>query len=340
MALGNVPWAIGNGAGNMVEGARMSLYFATKGKRGVGGPLDMKVVPLPVPGPAVRVLTGTGVTPNDYPGGGLQSYGMWEDSSTDVDIPATGSSGGATRYLIARIMDPQYAGQEPEDPQVGPYNRYALVSSISNLRYPHVPLAKITQPRSTGTITASMITDIREVANPNHDFAEFIRPRVIADNEAGMNLTVTTTDGGEYFPGGDGSSNGFSTVVPPWATVATIDAKWLSVSYKGGRDLRGYYWVEYGDEYRDRTWPNKRQWQYSTEKFAFNSPNTADHKRGNWLLSDSVPIPRKLRGKRVWFIFKAGRTGDTGVSMDEKTGVTMFINFYERTDRDPEVFES
>lgn len=336
MPLQNVPWATGNGSLNPVEGARMSLHAATKEARGILTPRAMQVVALPVPGSAVRILHGACVTPNDYLKSqefGAQSYVMRETSYTDFEIPATGSSGGATRYLIARIMDPQYAGPMPEDEQNGPYNEYALVSSISKLSYPHVPLAKISQPANTGTITNSMITDIREVAIPRHDWAIFARPRVVADNSAGMNLTVTNADGGEYFPGGDGSSNGFRVRIPEWATRVAIDARWSSVSYAGGRDLRGYYWVEFGDEYRDRTWPNKRQFEFATQKFAFNAPNTSDHKRNDWGLMDAVVVPKKLRGKMCTFVFKAGITGQTGVSMDEYTGVGMRLDFLETADR-------
>ena len=336
MALVGVPWAIGGGAENPVEGARQNTYAATKGGRGVITPTDMKVTALPVPGSAVRVHMGSCVSPNYYlpaPYFGCQSYSLTEESSTDVEIPATGSAGGATRYLIARVMDPQYGGQQPEDVANGPYTKYALVSSITGLKYPFVELARIKQPANTGTITQDMITDIREVANPNHDWAVFARPRVVADNSAGMNLTVTNADGGEYFPGGDGSSNGFRTLVPEWATRVAIDARWSSVSYAGGKDLRGFYWVEFGDQYRERTWPGKRQFEFATQKFAFNSPNTNDHKRGNWNLMDAVVVPRKLRGKMCTFVFKAGRTGQTGVSMDEYTGVGMKLDFFETSDR-------
>ena len=55
MALRPVPWAIGHGAHNSAEGARMSLYAATNGARGVINPGDMRVTALPVPGAAVRI---------------------------------------------------------------------------------------------------------------------------------------------------------------------------------------------------------------------------------------------------------------------------------------------
>lgn len=341
MALDPVPWAVGNGAENSVEGARRNLYDATQGARGVTLPTDMEVTALPVPGGAVRVHSGSCVSPNDYPGGGSQSYSGWEQSSTDVPATATGSGGGRTNWLLWRVDDPQYSGQPPADPTVGPYNRYVWVGSnpfTNPPAYPHVPLVRLNQPANTATITNDMLTDVREVANPRRQEIVFGRPRVLGDSSAGANLTVRFANGGEYFPGGNGSPNTFQVDVPDWCNRVMIDADWMGVYYQGGRSVFGSYWVEFGDEYRDRTWPNNRQWEFATQNFAFNAAQDSARQRDSWRLMDGLVMPKKLRGKRVTFAFKAALSAasQTGVTMDHLGGLGMRLTFAQtaiRADR-------
>ncbi|WP_420733180.1 hypothetical protein [Brevibacterium luteolum] len=338
MPLKPVPWATGNGADNPVEGARLALYAATKGARGVAGPGDMRVTALPVPGGAVRVHTGGSVTPNDYiPGGGGQAYAMREESHSDIPIPATGSSGGATRYLVARVDDPQYAGPEPADPVNGPYNRYALVGSETGHAYPHVPLAKITQPANTATITPDMITDIRTIALARREERVFARPRVQADNSPQNWLTAKLNVGGEYFPGGGESPNGFTVRVPDWAVMMIVEADWLSVRYQGEKSSWGLFWMEYGTEFRNRAWPgfanNKHNYEFSTQGFAWDQSEGPTY-RTNWRLMDTRPVPAKLRGKDVAFIFKAAIDDASGAlsnvaSMNSISGLGCKLTFIE-----------
>ena len=166
MALDSVPWFIGGGAEHSPAVARMLAYAATNGATGIISPGDFKVTALPTPGTSVRVAPGGAVLLNRYPGAPNQSYTARNASSTDVAVTATGSSGGATKYLILRVDDPEFGGQAPADRVNGPYVRFVWVTSITNLPYPFVPLAKLVQPANTATITNAMLTDIRDVANP------------------------------------------------------------------------------------------------------------------------------------------------------------------------------
>lgn len=346
MALQGVPWAVGYskgedgsgrpiGAHNAVEGARRALFDATGGARGVTGPTDMEVTALPVPGPAVRVHAGSCKTPNDYlPAGGAQSYSGWEMSSTDVPVTTTGSSGSRINFLVYRVDDPTYAGPEPDDVVNGPYNRYVWLSSdprTSPPAFPHVPLVRLDQPANTSTITNDMLTDIREVANPRRAEFLFARPRVHADEGPATELRTLQSSGGEYFPGGDGFENLAHYVIPAWATQMVIEADWLGVRYAGGRTLTGAHWIEFGDEYRNRTWPGNRQWEFATQMFAHNNADSGDASRTNWRVMDSVWVPPKLRGKRTTFCFKAGMFPNTqfGVSMDYLGGLGLRVTCVE-----------
>lgn len=336
MPLRPVPWAIGNGAENSVELARAAAFIGSSGSTGVVDPVDFGVTELPTPGAAVRVKLGTGVIRSTYPGVVGQSYVVQEQSHTDVPVAATGSSGGATKYVYVLIADTQYGGQNPPSVEEGPYNEYAVTTTLPQ-NQPYLLLAKIDQPASTATIRDEHITDLRELAMPKREQLMFGRPRVMADAPSGSpssaHLSWKTSDGGEYFPGGGGSPNEFEVDVPEWATRIMIDAAWMAVKYSGGNNPHGRYWVEYGDEYRPRTWPNKQQWEFKTQTFAFDSPGSSNNNmRTDWRLMSSQNIPKKLRGKRITLAFKAGRNDDgpsTAVEMDAVSGLGMHLAFVQ-----------
>lgn len=336
MALRPVPWAIGNGAENSVELARAVAFIGSSGSTGVVDPVDFGVTQLPTPGAAVRVKLGTGVIRNTYPGVVGQSYVVQEQSFTDVPVAATGSAGGATKYVYVLITDTQYGGQNPPSVENGPYNEYAVTTTLPQ-NQPYLLLAKIVQPASTATITNAMITDMRELAMPKRLPLTFARPRVLED-QGNRNLVQKVATGGEKFPGGNGDPNAFQVDVPSWATRILIDASWMSVLYKNGTNPFGRYWVEYG--LSQGSWPNNQQYEFTTQQFAFDSPS-GSNMRADWRLMSSQHLPSKLRGKTMTVSFMAGRN-DTGpndaVSMDYLGGLGMHITFVQ-TSLDPKTNE-
>ena len=336
MALQSVPWAIGDGAHNSVEGARLSLFAATGGKGGVMSPTDMQVTALPVPGGAVRVHTGGAVVVSGYPGASSQAYAMREIDSTDVPITATGSSGSRRSYLVGRISDHQYTGEPaPESVKDGPYNRYEWLSTNPRTNPPAYPvelLARVDQPANTATITQNMITDMRRLANPRREAVLYARPRLSGD--AWPSFSRTTTDGGEIFPGSLNASDGTVEFdVPEWATRMIIQAHWLSVRYAMNTNPVGQMWVEFGDEYRPWTWPGNRQFERATQQFNFDSPGASNNTmRTNWMVHDAVTVPAKFRGKRITFAFKAGYNTSAHfgtATMDGLSGLSMEVTFAE-----------
>lgn len=327
MALQNVPWAIGNGAHNPVEGSRLSLYAATNGATGVMGPRDMRVTALPVPGGAVRVHTGACVAKSRYPGASSQSYAMRETSSTDVPVTATGSSGGATRYLVARVHDHQYTGEPtPGDVENGPYNAYEWLAQdprVTPPAFPVTPLIKVVQPANTATITNAMIEDIREVANPRtHDVW---RPR--ASLAIDVEELTLMRDTGEWFPNAGGAQSVF---IPEWATRVQIAATWAGIRYYSGRHGWGQMWVEFGPYKEESTR------QYSTQRYQWDTVGTvANTYRTNWIVEDDCPVPASIRGTEQLFIMKARRdvASDNRTAMiDGLSGVSLKLRFLEVAD--------
>lgn len=335
MALRPVPWAIGNGAENSVELARAAAYAGTSGATGIIEPPDLRVTALPTPGAAVRVLKGTGIIKSTYAGVFGQSYVVQEQSYTDVPVAATGSSGGATKYVYVLITDTQYGGQTPPSVENGPYNDYAVTTTLPATQ-PYLLLAKIVQPASTATITGAMITDVRKVAIPRRENVVFARPRLAADDDPKQNYLSAFWDHGssgqwfgELFPGGWGSTNMAEIDVPEWATFLTVRADWLSVRCESGKNAWGRYWIEYGDQWKGNGWGDGRNLEFVSQQFNFNT-QVGDTYNTNWSLMDQLPVPKKLRGKTIQFAFKAGRanTSDNqGVFMNSLSGLGLDITF-------------
>ena len=316
MALRPVPWAIGNGAENSVELARAGIYSATGGATGIAESGDFIVKPLPTPGAAVRVHKGGGVIKSTYPGVFGQSYAVQEQSFTDVPVAATGSAGGATKYVYVLIEDTQYGGQTPPSVENGPYNDYAVTTTLPQ-NQPYLLLAKIVQPASTGTITNAMITDMREVANPRRDDVWRPRALVVADTE-----TLTATgEVGEYFPNNGGPQ---TLSIPSWATRAQIRCEWLSVRYDVG-NVWGQMWVEYGP------YGGPSQRERSTQKYQFDAPPGNSVMRTNWIVVDDVFIPAAYRGTDQLFVPKARRIGGVSntVSLDGVSGMSLQVRFLQ-----------
>lgn len=319
MPLRPVPWAVGNGAENSVELARADTFVGSSGATGIVDPTDLKVVELPTPGAAVRVRKGTGVIRSTYPGVFGQSYVVQEQSYTDVPVAATGSSGAATKYVYILITDTQYGGQTPPSVENGPYNDYAVTTTLPT-NQPYLLLAKIAQPASTATITNSMLTDMREVANPKTLDVWRPRPSIAADKEYN---NITGADG-EWFP----NNGGEQTIhIPDWATRVQISATWIGIRYDSGKNAYGEMWAEFGPYLR----PSTRK--YSTQRFMYDTAASANTYRTNWIAEDDCYVDPSIRGTDQVFVMKARKTGpDTGASIDGMSGVSLKVRFLQLAD--------
>ena len=341
MAFEPHPWFIGlEGVEHSAEVARNLAWSATSGASGIIEPGDLRVRAQTVPSDSVRIAPGGFVVASKYAGASQQSYIERAPTETSVEIPATGSSGGATRYVVARVTDPDYpgGGSVPSVPNDGVYAAPYVVSSLSSSRT-EIPLAKIKQPANTSAITNAMITDLREVANPRRENVIFARPRLAEDNSPRQNFVNARWNGpngnfyGEAFPGGAGSPNSADIYVPEWATHQSIRADWVGVRCESGKNTFGHYWLEFGDEYITNGWPGGRNLEYATQVFAFDTTGTQGNYRTSWPLMDQTTVPKKLRGKTVKYQFKAGLydTADTnGVFMNRLSGLGLEITFSQQ----------
>lgn len=214
-------WAV-NGSKFTADAARAETFKNTSGGRGVTLPGDLKVTALPTPGAFVRVASGSGTMPAGYVGAPGQSYGVLEMTSNDVPVPATGSGSAVTRYLIMRVVDPQFEGQPPADPVNAEYRIFEWVSSIAPgaIAKPYLPLVKLVQPASTATITNAMLTDIRKLTRPRFEHHTLM---------SGPTVEQSPTTSGGIWP------NYRPTVeVPEWANWLTLKADLYSVGHRNG----------------------------------------------------------------------------------------------------------
>jgi hypothetical protein len=226
MALDGVPWFIGGDAEHGPDVARMLAYLATGGKQGVVSPADLKVLPLDVPGPGVKVLGGGASILNRA--ASQQAYTV-RNPTTDVDsvkIAATGSGSGRSDLIVCRVDNPNVDGNAPAPANLakGPYVKFDVIAGVpaGTRQLADLPqyaglsaieLARVDLPASTGTVTSSMVTDLRALATPRSE-------RVIVKGALTDASVTLSTGAWRVFP-----QNPIGGIpIPSWATHAVIRA--------------------------------------------------------------------------------------------------------------------
>lgn len=237
MAVDPVPYFTGaDGVKHTAEVVRQALYYSSGGAEGVGGPSDLKVLPLNSPGQGVRVLTGGGLLLNRYPGGSGQSYSARNRTESTITVPSTSSGGGRTDLAIMRVLDPQYEGQPPADPNNFQYTRLEIVQGVPSdiqhfstlgLNYPAIALARITQPLSNAAVQEGHILDLRRLAVVR----ELTEKRLFFPN---ANKLMSKTAYGPW-PFSGAITNVF---VPEWATTVDIVATVNGIEFTGSAAVR------------------------------------------------------------------------------------------------------
>ena len=301
-------WAI-DGVEVPASVARMLAYVAGGGAEGIVEPGGLKVLPLAVPGTSVRVMPGAGMVMNRYPGGGQQSYPIYEQVQQTVPIVATGSGGGRTDLIIARVRDPEFAagaaGVTFEVIQGVPAN--AGGSYVQALAYPALALARVTLPASTATVQAAHITDLRSLS----------RPRSTRVRRMGApSLGSLTSSSGTIFP------NWATQVeIPSWATHMSVVADVLSLQIQGGAAI-GRFAVVAGPA-------GASQFRSADTIYDVEVISVSEHV--SMAVGGDDVINPSLRGSVQSFRTEASRlAGDGYLSARAGTHIVMDIQFEER----------
>ena len=316
MAVDPVPYVV-HGAKHSADVFRQAYHDLSAGAEGVSLPQSLHVKQTGTPSNQVQVMPGGVVLPNTYSGGAGQSYTGRVASATLVDVPASDSTGAKSYYIIFRVQDPQFGGQAPADPLVGPYSFLECVPTSANVEHPHYRLARVTVPANTATITNAMITDLRDVAMPRS--LNVWRPRaLVTEDTEGLDVSGEV---GEWFPNSGGPQDVF---IPAWATRVQIRCEWLAVRYSQG-NAWGQMWVEFGPG----SAPSERETK--TQKFQFDTPAANNVSRANWVVVDDRAIPASYRGTTQKFVPKARRLGGPqgSVQVDGLSGMNLELRFLQ-----------
>lgn len=332
MAMERVPYLVGGGFEHSAEVMRAMLAAATSGAEGIVTPGDFKVQPLAVPGTGVRVAPGNALIRNSYGGGQAQTYACRAGTQTEIPIEATGSAGSRTDLIVARIDDPTYQGGS-FDPLTFEAARFEVIRGVPastktvaglGLSYPAIPLARVTLPASTGTVTAGMITDLRFLAQPRRERHLYVYNLVQGD---GIHRLSNTRDIGDWWPNPK-DVLGWYIDIPEWAHRVRILGQVGGVMVpRAGGNAWGRLWARIGSIY-DETGINSQE--VSWDLRGGGPSNT----REAWIAGADRSVPANIKGREDMYVGLRGRviSSDGTASLpylDSLSVISMDVEFYE-----------
>jgi hypothetical protein len=321
MALDPVPFVIGGDAEHGPDVFRQALYVATGGKQGVGSPSDLKVTPLDVPGAGVKIAAGGGTILNRT--ATQESYGVRNPTADtgSIQVPASGSSSKRTHLIVCRVDNPYVDGnaQAPVDPVHGPYNSFALIPDVpaGTRLLQEVPqykglsaieLCRLDVPAATQTITAAMITDLRQLTRANSDMISF--------SDLGVSTATLSATSGTIFP-----PFRPSVVVPDWANYVRVELIITSLSALG--NSTGKYNVQLQDSAGNNV--------IEGNSVSFNADAVVTSTRVNLLAMAEGDITA-ARGKtlRPTTLMRKTDTKQANLKYDDASQMLYRVTFYER----------
>ncbi|MER7497131.1 hypothetical protein ABT033_31600 [Streptomyces pharetrae] len=252
MAWDGIPWFVENTAASE-ETLRLVVEAAVCGGEGIIGPADLRVTALDVPAAAVQVGTGAMIAKRRAAaGGGSQSYAARMPTVEQVDIEAAAVDGPRSDLIIARVEDP-FGGEvwpEPADPEIGPYVFTRVISDVpaGTTRIQDiepssaaVTLARVDLPAGATTVTAAMITDLREMARPRRQSTRrYLYGAWSTPDDLGPIVDVW-----EAFPLGAL----WAERVPEWATHVSVHASITGLLHPDTTAAAGELRVAFGEQH-------------------------------------------------------------------------------------------
>jgi hypothetical protein len=328
VTLNNAAWAI-DGATIDSALARTESHANSSGNEGVITRGALKVSPLDVNGNGVKIAAGSALVLNRYQATPNQMYTIANDGVETVpsaEMPPAAASEQTFIVAIA-VGDPDPAFSQTGHPYMTGSGvpagqeatfRYVraivvLESDFNSRAYPAVPLARLVRPASTTTITAAMLTDIREIARPRRstEVANVVGPG--SDNP--LNGAGGTPGAYERFP----NVPILSVKVPEWAVKAKI------MGYIEGLKL-----TKAGDA----------KLRVSVEGSALNTPYTdvdenaagTGNERRAYNVGGEIDVTSVAGQNKVFSVYGTPvATADKGALVaDARTSVGLFIQFEER----------
>lgn len=200
---------------------RRLAFNAAGGNTSIVEPGAYKVVATVPPSDKVLVYLGSADLVSAHTSG--EVYGVRNNATEQVAIPANTGSSPVTRRVWVEVRDPSQAGMPARAGDTDPMARL-MVGSVLPVDRPVLPCGTVTVPAQTGTITDAMIRDDRPFPNA----------RQLADQS--MRFPPADVNMAKQSAGKDYQSwplSDFAVQVPPWATRLQADAIINGVEWTG-----------------------------------------------------------------------------------------------------------
>ncbi|WP_344098582.1 hypothetical protein, partial [Nocardiopsis tropica] len=290
-------WAV-QGAKSGARMARLQLQSATRSAQGIIEPPDLQVRAATIPDGTVTVAAGGCVVAGREQNfqGSYFGYNVGLDS---VSIAPTGSGGGRSDLVVARVEDPTVEGPNVWEHALTDQLIYTrVIQGVSataedvpaGVVYSAVPLARIDIPANTATITQDMVTDLRTMLNPRTE--RTMRTMYGQGLEDGRyDLADFKTDF-ERWP----QHNWEGLLIPSWATQLSVRADWMNALYPAPgapgpttRDARGQVRVGFIGSGGNNLYT-------TAPAYNFNPQGDTNGFRASTGLADTLTVPAAMRG--------------------------------------------
>lgn len=329
MPIDNVPWMVEGGVEHSTNIARLVSYLAAGGLEGVVAPTDLEVRELAVPGTSVRIAPGACAIANRD--SKQDAYVARCPDEITLAISPSGS-GGRTDMVVAIIKNPWPSASPWPDPEPGqeqdyPYfdiiavpnpNVYDTVDELG-LGYSAIPLANITLPPFTATITTALITDLRRLIRPGST-----RLRSIAAPTGTNHLNNAEFDTWA-------TALSMTVDIPSEATHLQALAIAAGVGFGGAGDNSGNGWNVAGGLRIELRANSQSIFGQSTN---YNVSNGGGTDRATLMAgTPPISIPRAMRGLTGTLRVQGRKTGgNTDVYTDTASMCSLEAEFIQRTE--------
>ena len=293
MALEMDSWAV-EGAQSSSRIARLQLQSGTASRNGVVDSGHLRILPLTVPGTSVRATSG-GATILGAEAAFQGSYFAFNVGDQEIPISPTGSGGGRSDLVVLRVEDPNISGTPwTHDVTVDPVYYFRVIEGVdpTTTDVPAgttgVALGRIDIPANTATITAGMITDVRQMANPKRlRELRVQRGQGLAD---GRYDEADFTSDFERWPQHD-----WTVTIPTWATQVQVIGNWYNTMYPAPGGTGGDYDAR-GQVRIGLIGSGGNVLYTSASAYNFNSTSATNGYRCSIGLASQVNIPSAMRG--------------------------------------------
>lgn len=295
------------GADHSARAMRLMIRDLARGRQGVAESEDLKVRPLETPGPGVRVGDGSALIHGARPWQGAYTQSNIGDAR--VDVEQTGPF-ARTDLVVLRIEDPEWEGdRDPRTQEIGYFHVVQGVTADASAvpeGMTGLALARVSLPRNTASVTAGMITDLRQVANPRTErVLRTVHPRKTQEAPG---------EHGQWAAWPQEAT--WDLDVPAWATTATV-----VVTLSGLRAEAGSIYAELRTRLGER----------AAKPTVVDDDGTTT-RRFSTTLADTLTVPPAYRGTRQHLAVEINQNdkyGDGKLTVAKGTTVTLDVAFTE-----------